>query len=386
MPRVRIYHNNLWARYKGAIFSKIHSKSALRGLATEFVQVAETSVERALLGGVDRSYHQYPFELLFPKSYNDVPRYKLVFTLAADLLRNRSELVVIPGYHKIEYWVMLVLCILLRRKRAVFCDSTAYDRAKYRWKERAKVFFFRRCHGIFCYGIRSKEYVASYGVDEHKIFSDCQAAALPHAYDAAAVRRYYESKPSDDAASVKFLYIGRLAKEKGLYDLLEAFRRVQQQMPKARLDFAGSGVLADELRQRARELGVESTVAFLGTKSPEDIGRLLLSSDVMVLPSHAEPWGLVVNEALSYGCPVVVSNICGCVPELVRDGITGYSFPVGDIPALCEAMLSAARLSKDRISVAKQCIQLIGQYTPERAADEILSGCASVLETAGQER
>jgi glycosyltransferase involved in cell wall biosynthesis len=386
MPRIRIYHNNLWARYKGAIFSKIYSKSPLRGLATEFVQVAETSIERALLGGVDRSYHQYPFELLFPKSYNDVPRYKLVFTLAADLLRNRSELVVIPGYHKLEYWVMLVLCMLLRRKRAVFCDSTAYDRAKYRWKERAKVFFFRRCHGVFCYGIRSKEYVASYGVEAHRIFSDCQAAALPHAYDAAAVSRYYESKPRDDAAPVKFLYIGRLAKEKGLYDLLDAFRGVRQQIPGAGLDIVGSGVLADALKRRARELGLQSAVAFLGTKTPEDIGRLLLGSDAMVLPSHAEPWGLVVNEALSYGCPVVVSNICGCVPELVRDGITGYSFPVGDIPALCAAMLAAARLSKDRISVAKQCIQLIGQYTPERAADEILSGCVCVLQTAGQER
>jgi hypothetical protein len=49
-------------------------------------------------------------------------------------------------------------------------------------------------------------------------------------------------------------------------------------------------------------------------------------------------------------------------------------------------MLSAARLSTDRISVAKQCIQLIGQYTPERAAGEILSGCVCVLETAGQEQ
>ena len=380
MPRVRIYHNNLWARYKGAIFSKIYSKSASCGLATEFVQVAETSVERALLGGVDRSYHQYPFELLFATSYNDVPRHKLVFALAADLLRNRSELVVIPGYHKVEYWVMLVLCILLRRKRAVFCDSTAYDRAKYRWKERAKVFFFRRCDGVFCYGIRSKEYVAGYGVKEQKIFPDCQAAALPHGYDAVAVRRYYESRPRNGAASVRFLYIGRLAKEKGLYDLLDAFHRVRDQMPEARLDVVGSGVLAEELKQRAGELGLGSTVAFLGTKSPEDIGRLLLSSDVMVLPSHAEPWGLVVNEALSYGCPVVVSNICGCVPELVRDGITGYSFPVGDIRALCEAMLSAARLSTDRISVAKQCIQLIGQYTPERAADEILSGCVCLLQ------
>ena len=383
MPRIRIYHNNLWARYKGAIFSKLYSKSGRCGLATEFVQVAETSIERALLGGVDRSYHQYPFELLFPKSYNDIPSYKLVLALAFDLLRNRSELVVIPGYHKIEYWVMLVLCILLRRKRAVFCDSTAYDREKYQWKERAKAFFFRRCDGVFCYGIRSKEYVASYGVKEQRIFTDCQAAALPHAYDALAVHRHYESKPADDAAAVKFLYIGRLAREKGLYDLLDAFRRVRQQMPEARLELAGSGVLANELKQRARELGLESAVTFLGTKSPEDIGSLLLGSDAMVLPSHTEPWGLVVNEALSYGCPVVVSNICGCVPELVLDGVTGYSFPVGDVPALCEAMLSVARLSKDRASVARQCIQLIEQYTPERAADEILSGCVHVLQTEG---
>ncbi len=380
-PRVRIYHNNLWARYKGAIFSKIHVKSGRLALAIEFVQVAETSIERAQLGGVDRSYHQYPFKLLFPKSHNDIPRYKLVLAVAGDLLRNRGDLVVIAGYHQPEYWVMLMLCILLRRKRAVFCDSTAYDREKYRWKEWAKGFFFRRCDGIFCYGTRSREYVASYGVKEQRIFSDCQAAALPHEYDAGAVRRHFESKADDGAASVRFLFIGRLAEEKGLYDLLDAFRRVREQMPEARLDIAGSGLLADELQQRARELGLESTVAFLGTKSPEDIGLLLLSSNVMVLPSHTEPWGLVVNEALSYGCPVVVSDICGCVPELVRDGITGYSFPVGDVRALCAAMLSAARMSQDRASAAERCLQLIKRYTPERAADEILSGCIRMLNT-----
>jgi glycosyltransferase involved in cell wall biosynthesis len=380
-PRVRIYHNNLWARYKGAIFSKIHVKSGDFGLGIEFVQVAETSIERAQLGGVDRSYHEYPFKLLFPGSHNDIPRYKLVLALAADLLRNHRELVVIPGYHQPEYWVMLFLCILLRRKRAVFCDSTAYDREKTRWKERAKVFFFRRCDGVFCYGIRSKEYVAGYGVKEQRIFSDCQAAALPHAYDADAVRRHFASKPNNGTASVKFLFIGRLAQEKGLHDLLDAFRRVQDRMPEARLDIVGSGLLGDELKQRARDLGLESTVAFLGTKSPEDIGLLLLNSDAMVLPSHTEPWGLVVNEALSYGCPVVVSNICGCVPELVHDGLTGYVFPVGDVRALCAAMLSAARLSEDRASAAERCLQLIGQYTPERAADEILSGCVCMLKT-----
>jgi glycosyltransferase involved in cell wall biosynthesis len=90
---------------------------------------------------------------------------------------------------------------------------------------------------------------------------------------------------------------------------------------------------------------------------------------------------LVVNEALSYGCPVVVSSICGCVPELVLDGLTGYSFPVGNSRALCEAMIAASRMSIDRLSAAKNCLDLIAQYTPERAASEILNGCITILET-----
>ena len=381
IPRVRIYHNVLWARYKGAMFSKIHSESGRCGLITEFVQVAETSVEHAPMGGVDRSYHQYPYDLLFPKCYGDIPRHQLVFALTADLLRHRSDLVVIPGYHRVEYWAMLMLCNQLRRKRAVFCDSTDPDRAKNRWKERAKAWFFRRCDGIFCYGIRSKEYVASYGVKEQRIFADCQAAALPPGYDAAAVRKYHQSKPGDANASVRFLYVGRLSREKGLFDLLEAFGGVREQIPGARLDIVGPGALADELRRRAGELGLESAVNFLGTKSPDDIARLLLDSDAMVLPSHAEPWGLVVNEALSYGCPVVVSNVCGCVPELVRDGVTGYSFPAGDVRALGTAMILVARLSQERLSVAEQCLRLIERYTPDRAAAEILSGCVRILNT-----
>jgi glycosyltransferase involved in cell wall biosynthesis len=89
---------------------------------------------------------------------------------------------------------------------------------------------------------------------------------------------------------------------------------------------------------------------------------------------------LVVNEALSFGCPVVVSNICGCVPELVLDGVTGYAFPVGDVRALGSAMISAVRMSNDRFSVAKKCLDLIAQYTPEHAAAKILSGCVSILE------
>jgi glycosyltransferase involved in cell wall biosynthesis len=378
---VRIYHNNLWARYKGAIFSKIFANSSRSGVSTAFIQVGETDFDRKDLGGADRSYHQYPYSLLFAGSYDQIPPLKLIASLSADLIKNPSDLVILPGYHRPEYWVMLIICILRRRRRAVFCDSTAFDRAKSPWREKAKAIFFRHCDGFFCYGSRSKQYVASYGIDPLKIYDGCQAAALAHDYDAAAIQSYYGSRPISSASSFKFLYVGRLVMQKGLFDLLDAFCRIRQQNPEATLDLVGSGLLEEDLRQRAGRLGIESAVAFLGIKTPEDIGKLLMSSAAMILPSHTEPWGLVVNESLSFGCPVVASDVCGCVPELVRDGVTGYSFPAGDVDALTNAMMSVARLSKDRNGVARRCMDVIANFTPEQAATQILRGCVSILNT-----
>jgi glycosyltransferase involved in cell wall biosynthesis len=378
---VRIYHNNLWARYKGAIFSKVFENSGRSGVSTTYVQVGETSLTRKDLGGTDRSYHRYPYKLLFTGPVEWIPKYKVITSLAADLIKNPSDLVVLPGYHRPEYWAMLIICVLLRRKRAVFCDSTALDGERNSWKEKAKAFFFRRCNGFFCYGIRSKEYVASYGIDPQKIYDGCQAAALAHDYDAAAIRAYYDGFSYGAASSSRFLYVGRLAKEKGLYDLLDAFCRVHGQNPEATLYLAGSGLIEEDLRQRTRALRIESAVTFLGTKTPQEIGGLLMSSTAMILPSYREPWGLVVNEALSFGCPVVVSDVCGCVPELVRDGVTGYSFPAGDVDGLTKAMFSAVLLCKERGAVARRCLDVIAKFTPQRAAEQILRGCVSILNT-----
>jgi glycosyltransferase involved in cell wall biosynthesis len=375
---VRIYHNNLWSRYKGAIFSKMFASSGGSGVSTSFVQVAETSFNRKDLGATDRSYHQYPYKLLFTGPSDLIPSYKLITSLVKDLIQNPADLAILPGYHRPEYWAMLITCVLLRRKRAVFCDSTAFDQEKNPWKEKAKAFFFRRCDGFFCYGSRSKEYVASYGIDPRKIYEGCQAAALAHGYDASAIRARYDSN-SASAASFKFLYVGRLSREKGLFDLLDAFCTVHRNNPDATLALAGSGVIEEDLRQRIRLLEIESAVTLLGTKTPEEIGMLLMSSAAMILPSYREPWGLVVNEALSFGCPVVVSNICGCVPELVIDGVTGYSYNAGDVDALAQSMLSAQLLSKDRAAVARRCLEVIERFTPAHAADRILHGCVEIL-------
>jgi glycosyltransferase involved in cell wall biosynthesis len=379
IPKVRIYHNSMWAKYKGVIFSQIQTLHGSFGLNVDFIHVAETSDKRAALGAPDLSYHAYPHRLLFKGNSDQIPAYKLALALMWDVFRHKSELVVIPGYHRLEYWAMLWTCIILRRKRAVFCDSTARDNTKIRSKEIAKSFFFQQCQGFFCYGARSKQYIQSYGIDPELIYSPCQAAALPHAYDAASILRRYRASPRSDGESPTFLFVGRLSKEKGLEDLLAAFRSVQQQLPKAKLLLAGPGSERDGLQSQAAAWGLGSSITFLGNQTAEEIGELLEISTALVLPSRKEPWGLVVNEALSYGCPVVVSEVCGCIPELVLNGVTGYAFPAGDVAALRDSMLRVITLNKDRLDTANRCMEVISQYTPERAAAEILRGCNKIL-------
>jgi glycosyltransferase involved in cell wall biosynthesis len=376
---ISIYHNILWSKYKGGVFSQVYVQSQARGIGTSFIQIAETDDERVALGDVDLSYHQYPFRLLFRGAYGQPSRWRRIVTLVQDVFRNSSDLVVMPGYHRVEYWAMLFVCILLRRKRAVFCDSTDFDRPKTNWREFAKRVFFSGCDGFFCYGIRSKEYLMKYGAEESKIVFRCQAAALPHGYDPAEVLARYQALPRPPSKIHRFTYVGRFSVEKGINDLLDAFAGVHSKVGNVRLDLVGAGPLREELVARVSELKLDHVVSFLGAKSINEFAELFLESTALVLPSHSEPWGLVVNESLSYGCPAIVSNVCGCVPDLVKDGLTGYSFEVGDIEALSRAMLSTIELTADRVAVAKQCLAVIADYTPNRAASQILDGCARIV-------
>lgn len=376
---IAIYHNILWSKYKGGVFSQVYLQSQARGIGTSFIQIAETDDERVALGDVDLSYHQYPFRLLFRGAYGHPSRLRRVLTLVQDVFKNPSDLVVMPGYHRVEYWAMLFVCILLRRKRAVFCDSTEFDRPKADWKEFAKRLFFSGCDGFFCYGVRSKEYLLKYGAEESKIIYRYQAAALPHEYDPAEVLARYEARTCTAAKIRRFTYVGRLSIEKGINDLLEAFAKVHAKTGDVRLELVGAGPLRAELMARVSELRLEHVVSFLGAKNINEIAELFVASTALVLPSHSEPWGLVVNEALSYGCPVVVSNVCGCVPDLVIDGVTGYSFEVRDVEGLSRAMLAAMELASDRVAIAKQCLAVISEFTPNRAASQILDGCARIV-------
>lgn len=181
-----------------------------------------------------------------------------------------------------------------------------------------------------------------------------------------------------DGAPV-FLYVGRLSEEKGLDTLLEAFAGLHKTMPSATLRLVGTGPMAGTLRQMAAELGLEAAVCQVGSLQDEGLSKEYYRAACMVLPSHSEPWGLVVNEALAHGCPAVVSENCGCVPELVLEGETGFAVPARSAAALQAGMTRALAAFADTCATAERCLSVIRRFDPANAASNIARGCAAML-------
>ena len=152
---------------------------------------------------------------------------------------------------------------------------------------------------------------------------------------------------SNDRAPLRALFVGRLEPEKGLDVLLESLALVAQPVT---LELAGSGSLEPVLREAVRRSRLESRVAFLGYTPQEALADLYERADVLVLPSvttarFRESWGLVVNEAMSAGLPVVATTAVGAAAGgLVVDGETGLVVAEGDRQALA---CSLDRLARD---------------------------------------
>jgi glycosyltransferase involved in cell wall biosynthesis len=145
----------------------------------------------------------------------------------------------------------------------------------------------------------------------------------------------------------RFLCIGRLIPIKGHVVLLRAFKKVVEERPDARLDIAGRGILEHGLKDLARELGLADSVRFLGHVTP--IQRAIEQSQVVVVPSLGEGFGMVALEAMERARPVIAASIGG-LEDLVRDGETGLLVDPGDADTLTAAML---RLANDPAAAAE---------------------------------
>jgi glycosyltransferase involved in cell wall biosynthesis len=114
------------------------------------------------------------------------------------------------------------------------------------------------------------------------------------------------------------------------------------------LIFAGEGPLREQLNAEARSLGLNGQVHFVGFANQTELPEIYRSSDLMVLPSEYEPFGVVVNEAMLCGCPVIVSDRVGAGDDLVSTGQNGFIFSFGDVNSLA-AILREALMAPHRL-------------------------------------
>jgi glycosyltransferase involved in cell wall biosynthesis len=376
---VTIFHNVVWSRHKGEVLSALHSISGSGSIRYSMVQIADTEHDRIGFSDVDYSFHRYPMKKLYSGCYEDVPAWRMTMRLTWEVLTTKADLVVLPGYHRFEYWAMMAACILTGKRRAVFCDSTARDNPRRMLTSIPKRLFFSLCDGYFAFGERSREYLMSLGAKKEKIFIPCQAAALPRSFSPETVVPDRVEHRASVGNKPVFVFVGRLSAEKGINTLVDAFKQLKTSIPDAELRLVGTGPLGDQLKQQVADAGLKDSVVFLGSLQDAPLSHEYFSATCMVLPSTREPWGLVTNEALSHGCPVIVSESCGCVPELVVEGVSGYSFQAGDVAALHRTMLKSIEAFADTAGVARRCTDVIQRFDPPSAAANIARGCALLL-------
>jgi glycosyltransferase involved in cell wall biosynthesis len=197
------------------------------------------------------------------------------------------------------------------------------------------------CDRLLAIGSGNSAFYKTIGVPHHKIF------LVPYTVDndrfmqgalsiekAKTVRNQYHI-PHDHTL---VLYAAKLVARKRPRDLLEAARRVGKSVANPfTIMMVGSGEMEQELRNYCHEHSLDNIV-FTGFVNQADLVHYYSASDVFVLPSEVEPWGLAVNEAMCAGLPIIASREVGCVPDLVQDGVNGYTLPAGDVEGLARAL------------------------------------------------
>jgi len=279
-------------------------------------------------------------------------------TIVQEVRRRRFDVLLVHGYNSLTNLLAILTAKLTGTRVLIRGDTRKMDHHRRSGGRRAlKRALFKLVDGFVSIGTLNREYYADHGVDVRRLFfapfcvsnSTFRLHGASHAAARARVRGELELEQDD----VLVLFLSKLTAKKRADDLIRAFAVIERQFANARLVIAGSGAQAEQLRNLAADLNLERLV-FVGFHNQSELPGLYAACDVFVLPSANEPWGLVVNEAMAAGLPVIVSDEVGAAPDLVEGKGTGIVFPCGNVTALAQALatLIASLDLRKRLGVA----------------------------------
>jgi glycosyltransferase involved in cell wall biosynthesis len=254
------------------------------------------------------------------------------------------------------------------------------------WKRAVKrVFYpllFSLPHAFLPGGKRQAAYLRHYGVAEERIVPvqmTVDVAAITHyvdGLDAVQRAKIRQDFGLPDEATV-FIYVGRMEPHKGLQELLEAFGRLHAgEGAAAALMLVGDGSMRDAM---AGNVATDSRIRWLGRLSGTALLDAYAAADVFILASRFEPWGLVVNEAMAAGLPVIATERVGCVDDLVIQDKTGLVVQAVSPDALAGAMESLLQDRTIRDKMARGARSHIAGWTLENEAEIVVDTWKQLL-------
>jgi len=332
----------------------------------------------------DHSWQRGPMDIDFACISLTTRRGKSVFSDTRRDLRRiiegaRPDAIVTSGYAEPN---SSQACIGYVRKHPstallLWSETTLRDHRRARWKEGVKRILVRCFDGALVAGAPHARYMRGLGMPADRI--QVVGGSVDNDYfrrRAAEARATPRLRSELGLPERYFLYVGRLIPPKNLAVLLEAFRRYRRAGGAAAWDLAlvGGGPLENELRALAgRDAG--GGVHFAGLKQIGELPSIYAFAGCFLLPSASEPWGLVVNEAMASGLPVIASDVCGCAEDLIAPGVNGFLFDPADPAALAGLMERIASGGLDLAAMGAAAQKAVDRFHPSKfaaaAADHI---------------
>ena len=300
----------------------------------------------------------------------DLPPQKLRDELNLILSRCRPKAVVTVGWADRAYLQILQLCQKMGIPLVVISDSRHCDQPRSVIKELLKRQLLRGYSSAVVAGKQSRDYLIRLGFSPHAIYQPWDVV------DNDLFSRLSDSFRSETKDNQPFLCVGRLIPEKNHALLLEAFSLYQQQGGLRSLQLVGSGPLESELMNQCQNLPDPTKVSLIPFEQLEDLAQRYASAWALILPSSKDTWGLVVNEALAASLPVIVSSACGCVDDLIQDGITGWSFSANSSQELLKCLWNVEHQSMEqRHKLVLNARKRLEAYQPASFAVGLASAC-----------
>lgn len=371
-------HNTLWTHYKGDIYSRIHQYAKQSGsFQFQVIHIAATELGRSVLGNVDLNEHNYNYDVLFNTELNKISTLPKILSLLKKVKHYNPDLIYLNGYYDPAYWATMVYAKTRGIKIILDSESNEISRDRIWWKETLKKTFFNAVDGFLCLGTGAVDYLLKLGVEPEKILTNRNIGIandkVEKLYQEAFLNRI-KAKNALDLPKYNFIFTGRFIKIKNLELLINAFEEICAKDEKSKdwgLILSGDGTEKDTLKRLVADKKIER-VFFLPSCEWHEVPARYALADVAVLPSLFEPFGFLVNEALVYGMPVIVSERCGSAIDLVKNGENGFTFNPNIQEDLEDKLLKTIHLSNQFETMGIKGKEMIEYFSPNNILADII--------------